>query len=125
MTLHPGKCNIPPPKTALFGERTLGKATALRAAPAAAERVNFCGKTKCDTRLRRPQKEGKPRLKKIKRRYIALISPLVRFIFEWRGVCGSGAKSYNIPPPKTALFGERTSKMRRAHFPSERNLWSE
>ena len=48
--LHPGKCNIPPPKTALFGERPLGKATALRAAPAAAERVNFCGKTKRDTR---------------------------------------------------------------------------
>ena len=30
--------NILPPKTTLFGEHTLGKATALRAAPAAAER---------------------------------------------------------------------------------------
>ena len=31
----------------------------------------------------------------------------------------------NIPPSKTALLDERTSKMRRAHFPNERNLWSE
>ena len=48
--------------------------------------MNFCGKTKRDTRLRVPQKEGKLRLKKIKRRYIALYITVYRFIFEWRGV---------------------------------------
>ena len=58
-----------------------------------AERVNFCGTTKCDTRLRRSQKEGKLRLKKIKRRFVTLISPSVRFIFEWRGVPSSKRKT--------------------------------
>ena len=31
----------------------------------------------------------------------------------------------NIPPSKIALLDERTSKMRRAHFPNERSARSE
>ena len=60
MTLHPGKCNIPPPKTALFGERTLGKATALRAAPAAAEKGEVLRLTLARFLISRRKTRGKP-----------------------------------------------------------------
>ena len=52
--------NILPPKTALFGEHTLGKATALRAAPAAAEKGEVLRLTLARICISRRKKRGKP-----------------------------------------------------------------
>ena len=90
---------FPPPKTALFGERTLSKATALHEAQRRRKGVDFHGKGEPRFRATRREKRGKQQ----------------RSVSGFR-LISSAAKSH---------FASVTSKMRRAHFPNERSKASE